>query len=138
MLKNNRRHLLLYLVLLGAFLAIDGVWLTLVAKSFYTEQIGFLLASQPNFLAAGLFYLIFVLALQIFVVQPGLDGGSLATTFLRAAFFGFATYATYDLTNLATVRNWPLLVTVVDLIWGACLSVAVSAAGLFVARKRGW
>jgi uncharacterized membrane protein len=138
MREHTGKPVALYLVLLGSFLLIDGVWLTLVAKRFYTEQIGYLLTSEPNYFAAGLFYLVFVLALQVFVVQPGLSRGSLGSTLQRAAFFGFVTYATYDLTNLATVRDWPVLVTVVDLVWGAFLSVAVSAPGYLIARRRGW
>ena len=132
------RHLKLYLVLFAVFLAIDGVWLTLVAKEFYKDQIGFLLTANPNYLAAAIFYLMFVLAIQVFVVSPGLQSGSLKTTLGRAAFFGFVTYATYDLTNLATVEGWPVLVTVVDLAWGAVLCSTVSAAGFLVGRRQGW
>lgn len=128
----------MYAVLFAAFLAIDGVWLTLVAKEFYKQQIGFLLAASPNYAAAVIFYLLFVLAVQVFVVRPGLKSGSLKATLGRAAFFGLITYATYDLTNLATVEGWPVLVTVVDLAWGATLCSGVSTVGFLVGRKRGW
>lgn len=116
----------LYFATLIAFFAIDMVWLTLVARTFYRKYLGFLLASSPNWLAAIIFYLLFIVGILVFVVVPGLEHNSLKTTLLRAALFGLITYATYDLTNLATVKDWPVLVTVVDLIWGTFLSVAVS------------
>ncbi len=127
-------YLKLYLATLVAFFAIDMVWLGLVARSFYRRHLGFLLAPNPNWLAAIIFYLLFILGILLFVVLPGLKGNSLRTTLLYAALFGLITYATYDLTNLATVKNWPVLVTVVDLIWGTVLSVAVSWVG-FMAGK---
>jgi len=119
----------LYLATLGAFFAIDLVWLGLVARQFYREQIGFLLAPEPNWLAAIIFYLLFVLGILVFAVLPGLESDSIKKTLFLGAFFGLVTYATYDLTNLATVKGWPLLVTVVDLIWGTFLSVSVSFVG---------
>jgi uncharacterized membrane protein len=119
-------YLKLYLIILIVFFAIDMVWLGLVARTFYREHLGFLLAPTPNWIAAISFYLLFILGILVFVVVPGLDDDSLRTTLLRAALFGLVTYATYDLTNLATVKDWPVLVTVVDLIWGTVLSVTVS------------
>ena len=127
-------YIKLYFATLIAFFAIDMVWLGLVARSFYRKHLGFLLAPTPNWLAAIIFYLLFILGILLFVVVPGLKANSLRTTLLYAALFGLITYATYDLTNLATVKNWPLLVTVVDLIWGMALSVAVSFIG-FMAGK---
>jgi uncharacterized membrane protein len=108
-------YLKLYFATLIAFFAIDMVWLGLVARTFYREHLGFLLAPTTNWIAAVIFYLLFTLGILVFVVLPGLQDNSLKTTLLRAALFGLITYATYDLTNLATVKNWPLLITVVDL-----------------------
>jgi uncharacterized membrane protein len=119
-------YLKLYLIILIAFFAIDMVWLGLVARTFYREHLGFLLAPNTKWIAAIMFYLLFILGILVFVVVPGLDDDSLRATLLRAALFGLVTYATYDLTNLATVKDWPVLVTVVDLIWGTVLSVTVS------------
>jgi uncharacterized membrane protein len=116
----------LYLTILIAFFAIDMVWLGLVARTFYREHLGFLLAPNTKWIAAIMFYLLFILGILVFVVVPGLDDDSLRTTLLRAALFGLVTYATYDLTNLATVKDWPVLVTIVDMIWGTVLSVTVS------------
>jgi uncharacterized membrane protein len=129
------RQISLYLVLLAAFLAVDALWLGVIASGFYREHLGFLLAEQPNWTAAGIFYLLFVLGIQVFVVVPGLAAGSLPRTLGRAALFGLITYATYDLTNHATVAGWPLRVTLVDLAWGAVLCTLVSLAG-FLAGQR--
>jgi uncharacterized membrane protein len=124
----------LYLVTLVAFFVIDLAWLALVARTFYRKYLGFLMAPSPNWTAAIIFYLLFILGILVFVVLPGLQANSLGTTLLRAALFGLVTYATYDLTNLATVKDWPLLVTVVDLIWGTVLSVVVSLAGYYAGQ----
>lgn len=114
-----------YLFTLIPFLVLDAIWLGLVAPSFYKSQIGHLMADSPNFLAAGIFYLLYVAGMVVFVTGRE---GTLKETILRGAFFGFIAYATYDLTNLATFQGWPLLVTVVDLIWGTFLS-AMTALG---------
>ncbi len=127
-------YLKLYFATLIAFFAIDLVWLGLVARTFYRKHLGFLMAPSPNWTAAIIFYLLFVVGILVFVVLPGLEANSLRTTLVRAALFGLITYATYDLTNLATIKDWPLLVTIVDLAWGTVLSVAVSLAG-FMAGK---
>jgi uncharacterized membrane protein len=127
----------LYLIALPVFLAIDMVWLTLVAKNFYAKQIGFLMAKNPNLLAAFIFYLIFIAGLIVFVITPALDKKIWTQALLAGAFFGLVTYATYDLTNLATVKDWPLVVTIVDLIWGMFVSAAVSIVTFFIALKLG-
>jgi len=127
-------YLKLYVITLIAFFAIDMVWLGLVARTFYRQHLGFLMAPSPNWLAVIIFYLLFIVGILVFVVVPGLENGSLKTTLLRAALFGLITYATYDLTNLATLKDWPVLITVVDLAWGTVLSVAVSFVS-FMAGK---
>lgn len=125
----------LYFIALPIFFAIDMVWLGLVAKNFYAKQIGFLLSEKINWPAALTFYLLFIAGLIIFVVTPALEKKSLTQAILLGAFFGLVTYSTYDLTNLAMTKNWPLLVTLVDLAWGMTLSVAVSALTYLVASK---
>jgi uncharacterized membrane protein len=127
----------LYLTTLVAFFAIDMVWLGLVARGLYRKQLGFLLSPNVNWIAAVAFYLLFVAGILVFVVLPGLEDHSLKTTILRAAFFGLVTYATYDLTNLATVKDWPLLITIVDMAWGIVLSIAVSCVGFLAGRWLG-
>ncbi len=127
-------YLKLYFATLVAFFAIDMLWLGVVARTLYSKHLGFLMAPQPNWPAAILFYLLFIVGILVFVVVPGLKDDSLKTTLLRAALFGLITYATYDLTNLATVKDWPVLITIVDMAWGTILSVAVSAIS-FMAGK---
>ncbi|MGS0973560.1 MAG: DUF2177 family protein [Candidatus Izemoplasmataceae bacterium] len=116
----------LYIIAFIVFLAIDAVWLGLVAPKFYKSQIGHLMAEKPNFIAALVFYLIFIGGLVYFVLMPALDEESFSKVVVGGMLFGFITYATYDLTNLATLKNWPLLVTGIDLLWGTVLSLSVS------------
>lgn len=131
MIKNIR----LYLVLLAAFFTIDMLWLGLVARSFYQQSLGFLMTSSPNWFVAAIFYLLFIVGILFFVVVPGLESDSLKSTILRAALFGLITYATYDLTNLATIKDWPVLITVVDLLWGTFMSISVSSVGFVVGKR---
>lgn len=120
-------YLKLFLVTLVAFFAIDMLWLGLIARSFYRKHLGFLLASTTNWTAAVIFYLLFILGILVFVVVPGLQQEqSLQTVLIRAALYGLITYATYDLTNLATLKDWPVLLTIVDMTWGTVLSLLVS------------
>jgi len=137
MKKSMAYYIKLYLITLVSFLVIDMIWLGVAARTFYNNSLGFIFAASINWLAAFLFYLLFVVGLLFFVVVPGLEKGSLRATLLRAALFGLVTYATYDLTNLATIKNWPLLVTVVDLAWGTILSLAVSFVGFIAGKQLG-
>ena len=125
-----------YLMALAVFLLLDGLWIGLVAKNFYQAQIGFLLSGSVNWAAAGLFYLLFVAGLVVFVVSPGVRQGSPGKAALRGALFGLVTYAAYDLTNLATIDRWPVLVTVVDLVWGAALSGTASFVVVWSMQKK--
>ena len=130
MLRGFPKH---YPMVLVTFLLIDSVWLWLVAPRFYQAQIGFLLRDTPNWYAAGAFYLIYIFGLTVFVVTPAISQVSLAQGVAKGALFGIVTYATYDLTNLATVKDWPLLVTLVDLAWGATLCAGTT----FVSTRLG-
>jgi len=123
-----------YFIALGVFLAIDMVWLLAIAKPFYSKHLGYLMAPKPNLVAAFLFYALFVAGLMFFVVTPALTKGSWTAALIPGLFFGLLTYATYDLTNLATVRDWPLVVTIVDLVWGSLVSGATSTASYFIIR----
>jgi uncharacterized membrane protein len=125
----------LFVITLLVFLGIDAFWLGLVAPQFYRSQIGHLMAERANLLAAGLFYLLFVTVLVYFVVEPALRVGTIWDAFVRGALFGLVTYATYDLTNLATLRDWPLLVTVVDLLWGTTLTAATAAVSVWLGKR---
>jgi uncharacterized membrane protein len=127
----------LYFIALPVFLLIDMVWLGLVAKNFYRNQIGFLMTPNINWLAAIIFYLLFIVGLLLFVIMPALEKGSWTHALWFGALFGLITYATYDLTNLATIKDWPILVTVVDLAWGAVLAASVSVITYLIASKIG-
>jgi uncharacterized membrane protein len=127
----------LYFIALPVFFAIDMAWLGLVAKNFYSKQIGFLMKTDVNWTAAILFYLLFIAGLVVFVITPAVEKGSWVHALLFGALFGLITYATYDLTNLATLKDWPLLVAVVDLCWGTALASSVSMITYFLAGKIG-
>jgi len=122
----------LYLVCLGTFLAVDFFWLGIVARNFYRRELGELMAESTNWFAAVVFYLLFVVGIIVFVVNPSIEKGSLARTIGLGFLFGIITYATYDLTNLATLAGWSLRVTGVDLLWGGVLSAIVSTVGYLV------
>jgi len=125
----------LYAIALPVFFAIDMIWLGLVAKNFYKSQIGFLMKPDINWTAAIIFYLLFIVGLVLFVIMPAVEKGSWMYALLFGALFGLITYATYDLTNLATLKDWPILVTIVDLAWGATLGALVSVITYFIAGK---
>ncbi|MDX9893198.1 MAG: DUF2177 family protein [Patescibacteria group bacterium] len=117
-----------YLISLIIFLAIDLVWLGMVAKNIYQQQLGQLMRPNPNWLAAIIFYAIYVVGILVFIVYPYQQ--NLTKVLLMGALFGFIAYATFDLTSLAVIKNWPLKMTIIDLIWGAVLtgSVAILSA----------
>jgi uncharacterized membrane protein len=125
----------IYAIALTIFCAMDFIWLGFIAKDFYRAQIGFLMNSEINWAAAVAFYLLFVVGLVLFVIAPALEKSSWIHSLVFGALFGLITYATYDLSNLATLKDWPILVTIVDLAWGATLAASVSTATYFIARK---
>lgn len=125
----------LYLLAVPVFLAIDFVWLSTMSKSFYQKKIGFLLSKNPNYIAAFIFYLLFAAGIVFFVVMPAIEKKSLLYALGAGALFGLISYATYDLTNLATVKDWPLDLTIIDLIWGSFVSAATSVAVYFISSK---
>lgn len=126
---NLINYLKLYLSVFALFLAIDMVWLGVVAGWFYRKHLGYLLSPDVKWSAAILFYLLFIAGLLVFAILPGLQAGSARRAVALGAFFGLVTYATYDLTNHATIKDWPLIVTIVDLMWGAVLSAILSYLG---------
>ncbi|MBN1370293.1 MAG: DUF2177 family protein [Dehalococcoidaceae bacterium] len=125
---------ILYFSALVAFFAIDMLWLGVISKDFYARQLGHLLSPKVHWVPAIIFYLLFVAGILIFAVVPGVEAGSLARTALMAALFGLFCYATYDLSNLSTLKNWPLLVTVVDIVWGITISTSVAIIAYFIGR----
>lgn len=124
-----------YITALIVFFAIDLVWLGVIAAKLYRHYLGGLMADKVNWPAALIFYGIFISGLVYFVIEPALAKQSLSFAIGAGAFFGFITYATYDLTNLATLKDWPLPITIIDLIWGSILSASVSGISYFILQK---
>ena len=125
----------LYGACIVVFFAIDLVWLTTMNSRLYQPKLGSLLAEKPNLLAAVVFYALYVVGIVALAVVPGVTDGVVWGALWRGALFGLIAYATYDLTNLATVANWPLDLTLIDLVWGTSVTSVVAVAGYYVA---GW
>ena len=119
-------HIKTFFIAFAVFLGIDMLWLTVIAQKFYKAQIGHLMADKAKLLPAAIFYVLFIAAMAYFVIAPALEHQNLSRLILSAAIFGLVMYATYDLTNMSTLKDWPVLVTVVDLAWGTFISLAVS------------
>jgi uncharacterized membrane protein len=122
------RILLTYAISVPVFLVVDMIWLGLIARGFYRRALEPLLSPTINWTAALVFYFLFLVGILVFALIPGLEKRSLGHTVAMASLFGFIAYATYDLTNLATLRDWPLVLSMVDMVWGAFLSA--STAGI--------
>lgn len=124
-----------YAAVLIAFVAIDAAWLGWIARDFYRERMGDLMAEKPNMIAAAAFYLLYPAGLVFFALLPALDVQSWTTALLRGALFGLFAYATYDLTNLAVIRNWSTSLSLIDMAWGAALSGVAVLAGYAALRQ---
>jgi uncharacterized membrane protein len=129
-----KEMILLYFITLVVFFVIDMVWLGVVAKGFYRRHLGAFMTPKVNWAAAMLFYLLFIVGLLVFVVRPALAAGVPLQALFYGALLGLISYATYDFTNLATLRDWPLVITVVDLVWGTVLGGVVSYISALLGR----
>lgn len=118
----------------GALLAADAVWLGLIARSFYRDNLGELMLPSPNFTIAALFYVFYAMALVALVVLPGVKSGTLLSTALYGAVLGLAAYGTYDITNLATLKNWPAIVSIVDMTWGTFVTALAASCGYLLTK----
>ncbi len=123
-----------YAATLLLFLATDALWLGVVARRFYVEQLGALMRESPAWIAAGGFYLFYVAGIVYFAVAPALGAGNWKTAALNGALLGLLAYGTYDMTNLATLKGWPLTMSLVDLVWGGVLTAASATGGYFLVR----
>lgn len=117
----------LYIIATVVFFAVDIIWLGYVARGFYRNNLGGIISPDVNWTAAIAFYLIYIVGILLFAVLPAMKTGSVQTALIWGALFGFFTYATYDLTNMATIRQWPLKIVVVDILWGTFLCTAVAS-----------
>lgn len=129
------RLLIAYASTLVTFLAIDALWLGVLMGSTYKSYLGELMLAQPKLLPAALFYLIYTVGLVVFAIMPALESGDWKQAALRGALLGLVSYATYDLSNLATLRGWPLPLTLIDIAWGTLLSATAASVGLLVANR---
>ena len=126
-----------YVLTFAVFFIIDMAWLGFVAKDIYKKYLGNLLSDNVNWAAAIVFYLLFVVGIFIFAIMPSIDKNSLQSAIILGALFGFFTYATYDLTNLATLKDWSITIVFIDIIWGAVLTSIVSTAGFYIVQYMG-
>jgi uncharacterized membrane protein len=128
------KHLLAWAATFVVMVVIDLLWLGVIAKNMYQEGMGELMSPQPRLAAAALFYLLYPVGLVIFAVAPGVQADSVARAALLGALFGLFAYSTYDLTNLAVVRNWPVSLSFIDIAWGTFVSGVSSALGAIALR----
>ncbi len=124
--------ILSFVITLFVFLVIDLLWIGVVAKNLYRKKLGFMMKEKPNLGAAFIFYSIYIIGLLIFVINPAIAQNSWVHALSFGAIFGFVAYATYDLTNLATAKDFPLSIAVVDLVWGTILTAGTCAASFAI------
>ncbi len=124
----------LYLLTVPIFFLLDIIWLGVVAKGFYRKHLGFILSPEVNWPAAITFYLIYIAGILFFAVAPAIERTSLLRALVWGGLYGFFTYATYDLTNMALIKGWPIKIVVVDILWGMVLCAVVAMSSFGVAR----
>lgn len=123
-----------YLLTTIVFFILDMLWLGLIAKDLYNKYLINFLNDKVNWTAAILFYLLFIIGIFYFCILPAIEKDSISKAIIGGAFFGIITYATYDLTNLATLKNWPLPIVFIDIIWGMVLTMIISVSGFFITK----
>ena len=128
-------YIKMYFITLAVFFVIDLTWLGLIAKNLYSQQLGFIMKENVNWIAAVSFYLIFIIGIVYFVVNPAVINDNWRYALFAGMLFGFVSYATYDLTNLATLNDWPLKITIIDLIWGTSLGGLTSIVSFLIYKK---
>ncbi len=124
----------LYLLTVPVFFVVDLIWLGLVAKGFYRRHLDFILSPHVNWPAAITFYLIYIIGIIVFAVIPAIDRESLSRALVWGGLYGFFTYATYDLTNMALIKGWPLKIVIVDILWGMILCTVVAGSSYGISR----
>jgi uncharacterized membrane protein len=122
-----------YILAFLVFILIDSIWLGLIAKKLYKKQIGFLMKENFDMKVALIFYLVFIVGLVFFVLNNAIINQSWQYALFAGMFYGFITYATYDITNLATIKDWPVMLTVIDIIWGSLLCCTTSIITYLIA-----
>ena len=131
---NVKNAIISYLLTFIVFLMVDMLWLGIISKNLYQKYLGGFITDKVNWTAALIFYLLYVVGISIFAIYPAVNKGSASNAVLMGALFGIFTYATYDLTNLATLKGWPLNIVFIDILWGAVLSALVSFSGFHIVK----
>lgn len=131
---NFKNILINYVLTTVVFLIIDMAWLGFIAKNLYQKYLGNFLTDKVNWTAALIFYLIYIVGISIFAIYPAINKNSALSAALMGGLFGLFAYATYDLTNLATLKDWPLTIVFIDIAWGFVLTAIVSLAGFYIAK----
>jgi uncharacterized membrane protein len=129
-----KKYLIAYLSTGVVFLALDFLWLGYIARDFMFQRVSQVLAPQPNLTVAALFYLVYIIGILIFAVEPAFKSGAWTTALMFGALFGFFVYATYDLTNLALLKQWPVSVAALDIAWGTFVNAVSATAGFLITR----
>lgn len=130
-----KRYFKIWLLSFTVFIVIDLIWLTIIAQPLYDHFIGELLSDNPNLLAAGLFYVLFVIGLIYFAIVPSLKAQSQKTAITKGALYGFFTYMTYELTNYAVIADWPIGIVPIDIAWGTLLGLFTSYISFILLNK---
>lgn len=123
-----------FIVTFSVFMVIDLLWLGVIAQKLYQKYLGFIMTPNINWIAAVTFYIIFVAGMLYFAILPALNDMSLQKAIINGMLYGFITYATYDLTNLATLKDWPITITVIDMIWGTTLAGLTSVISYLILK----
>ncbi|MCW8850663.1 MAG: DUF2177 family protein [Melioribacteraceae bacterium] len=131
---NIKSIIISYILTTIVFLIIDLAWLGFIAKDLYRKYLGSFLSENVNWTAAIIFYLLYIVGISVFAIYPAVNKDSLVSAIVLGALFGFFAYATYDLTNLATLKDWPITIVVIDIIWGSILTASVSLAGFYIVK----
>ena len=129
------RYFSIYLLFLVSLVAVDMLWLLVIAKKMYQDEMGDLMASEPNLVAGFAFYVLYAVGVCVFVIMPALSKQSWFDAVLYGAMFGFFCYMTYNLTNLSVVRNFPMRLVFIDMAWGSFVTAAVSGFIYWVGNK---
>jgi uncharacterized membrane protein len=128
------RYAVAYAITLVVFLGIDAVWLTTMSQRLYRPLLGEVMAQNVNLVPAVLFYLVYVAGIMVFATTPAFSSGRWSSAALYGALYGFFAYSTYDLTNHATIRGWPAVITVSDIVWGTLLTAIAASLGFLLTR----
>lgn len=123
-----------YVLTFAVFMIVDVIWLGFIAEGLYEDYLGGLLSSEVNWGAAVIFYLLYIAGISVFVIYPAVSKDSVRHALIMGAFFGLVTYGTYDLTNLATISNWPIEITIIDLCWGVTICSIVGVSGYHIVK----